>query len=51
MLHVPLDIIIESVIAVGGVSVWVSSVCWATKIIMTIPVWDKFAHKSGRLSI
>ena len=31
MLHVPLDSIIESVIAVGGVSLWVSSVCWDTK--------------------
>ena len=30
MLHVPLDSIIESVIAVGGVSLWVSSVCQDT---------------------
>ena len=30
MLHVPLDSIIESVIAVGGVSLWLSSVCWDT---------------------
>ena len=30
MLHVPLDSIIESVIAVGGVLLWVSSVCWDT---------------------
>ena len=29
MVHVPLDSnVIESVIAVGGVSLWVSSVCW-----------------------
>ena len=27
-LHVPLDSIIESVTAVGGVLLWVSSVCW-----------------------
>ena len=31
MLHVPLDSIIESVIAVGGVLLWVSSVCWDTQ--------------------
>ena len=31
MLHVPLDCIIESVITVGGVLLWVSSVCWDTK--------------------
>ena len=30
-LHVPLDSIIESVIAVGGVLLWVSSVCWDTQ--------------------
>ena len=30
MLHVPLDSIIESVIAVGGDSLWVSSVYWDT---------------------
>ena len=30
MLHVPLDSIIGSVIAVGGDSLWVSSVCWDT---------------------
>ena len=30
MLHVPLDSIIEAVIAVGGVFLWVSSVCWDT---------------------
>ena len=30
MLHVPLDSIIESVIAVGGDWLWVSSVCWDT---------------------
>ena len=30
MLHVPSDSIIESVIAVGGVLLWVSSVCWDT---------------------
>ena len=41
MLYVPLDIIIESVIAVGGVSLWVSSVSLGYPI-MTIPVWDKF---------
>ena len=46
MLHVPLDSIIESVIAVGGVSLWVSSVSLGYPI-MTIPVWDKFGHKSG----
>ena len=28
MLHVPLDSTIESVIAVGGVLLWVSSGCW-----------------------
>ena len=49
MLHVPLDSIIESLIAVGGVLLWVSSVCWDTQYIMTIPVWDKFGHQSGRL--
>ena len=48
MLHVPLDSIIESVIAVGGVSLWASSVSLGYPI-MTIPVWDKFGHKSGRL--
>ena len=31
MLYVPLDSIIESVIAVGGVLLWVSSVCWDTQ--------------------
>ena len=31
MLHVLLDSIIESVIAVGGVLLWVSSVCWDTQ--------------------
>ena len=31
MLRVPLDSIIESVIAVGGVSLWMSSVCWDTQ--------------------
>ena len=31
MLHVPLDSIIESVNAVGGVLLWVSSVCWDTQ--------------------
>ena len=31
MLHVPLDSTIESVIAVGGVLLWVSSVCWDTQ--------------------
>ena len=31
MLHVPLDSIIESVIAVGGVLLWVSSVFWDTQ--------------------
>ena len=31
MPHVSLDSIIESFIAVGGVSLWVSSVCWDTK--------------------
>ena len=31
MLHVPLDSIIESVIAVGGVLLWMSSVCWDTQ--------------------
>ena len=31
MLHVPLDSIIESVIVVGGVLLWVSSVCWDTQ--------------------
>ena len=48
MLHVPLDSIIESVIAVGGVLLWASSVSLGYPI-MTIPVWDKFGHKSGRL--
>ena len=48
MLHLPLDSIIESIIAVGGVSHWVSSVSLGYPI-MTIPVWDKFGHKSGRL--
>ena len=48
MLHVPLDSIIESVIAVGGVFLWASSVSLGYSI-MTIPVWDKFGHKSGRL--
>ena len=48
MLHVPLDSIIESVIAVGGVSLWASSVSLGYPI-MTIPVWDKFGLKSGRL--
>ena len=31
MLPVPLDSTIESVIAVGGVSLWMSSVCWDTQ--------------------
>ena len=31
ILHVPLDSIIESVIAVGGVLLWVTSVCWDTQ--------------------
>ena len=31
MLLVPLDSIIESVIAVGGVLLWVNSVCWDTE--------------------
>ena len=31
MLHVPLYSIIESVIAVGGVSLWLSSACWDTE--------------------
>ena len=31
MLHVPLDSIIESVMTVGGVLLWVSSVCWDTQ--------------------
>ena len=31
MLHVPLDSIIESVIAFGGVLLWVSSVSWDTQ--------------------
>ena len=48
MLYVSLDSIIESVIAVGGVSLWASSFSLGYPI-MTIPVWDKFGHKSGRL--
>ena len=45
MLHVPLDIvIIESVFAVGGDPLWMSTV---TNNV--IPVWDVFGHKSGRL--
>ena len=48
MLYVPLDGIIEAVIAVGGVSLWVSSVSLGYPI-MTVPVWDKFGHTSGRL--
>ena len=31
VLHVPLDSIIESVIAVGVVLLWVSFVCWDTR--------------------
>ena len=31
MLHLPLDSIIESVIAAGGVLLWVSFVCWDTQ--------------------
>ena len=31
MLHVPLDSIFESDIAVGGVSLRVNSVCWDTQ--------------------
>ena len=34
-LHVPLDSIIESVTAVGGVLLWVSSVCWDTPVSYT----------------
>ena len=45
MLDVPLDIvIIESVFAVGGDPLWMSTV---TNNV--IPVWDVFGHKSGRL--
>ena len=31
MLHLPLDSIIESVIALSEVLLWVSSVCWDTQ--------------------
>ena len=46
MLYVPLDNIIESVIAVGGV---LGELCSLGYRVVTIPVWDKFGHKSGRL--
>ena len=35
MLHVPLDSIIESVIAASGVLLWVSSVCWDAPTVNT----------------
>ena len=45
MLHVPLHI--TKVIDVGGVSLWVSSVCWDTN--NHKPIMGYFGHGSGRL--
>ena len=45
MLHVPLHI--TKVIDVGGVSFWVSSVCWDTN--NHKPIMGYFGHGSGRL--
>jgi len=42
MLHVPLHI--TRVIDVGGVSLWVSFVCWGHKII-TNALWDILATR------
>ena len=45
MLHVPLHI--TKVIDVGGVSLWVSSVCWDTN--NHKPIMGYFGHGSGCL--